>query len=62
MKYTLFALLSLLFVMSCKQKQQNAPAMSEAPAQLFYNGEIIIMQSDNPQYVEAVVEQDGKIP
>ncbi|MGO3183199.1 MAG: amidohydrolase [Aequorivita sp.] len=61
MKNLLFSIIALALISSCKEKEQKVTATSEATAQLFYNGEIISMHSDNPDYLEAVVEQDGKI-
>mgnify|MGYP006279997571 CR=1 FL=1 len=41
----------------------NAPETGETatPATVYYNGDIITMEGDEPQYVEAVVVQDGLI-
>jgi len=41
----------------------NAREVSETtvPATVYYNGDIITMEGDEPQYVEAVVVQDGLI-
>ncbi|WP_026451548.1 amidohydrolase [Aequorivita capsosiphonis] len=61
MKNLLFTLIVLTVVSSCKEKEKEIPTSSEAAAQLFYNGEILSMQADKPDYLEAVVEQDGKI-
>lgn len=61
MKNLIIPIILLVFVASCKNSDQKTKASSEASAQLFYNGEILTMQSDKPEYVEAIVEQDGKI-
>lgn len=44
---------------SCKEKSSVSNA--ESSAEIYHNGEIITMNSDQPEYVEAVVTQDGKI-
>jgi predicted amidohydrolase YtcJ len=42
--------------------QENAKLVSNSLQQtLFYGGDIITMQGDQPEYVEAVMERDGKI-
>lgn len=56
MKVTLYVLL-LFSLISCKK--DISP--SEESSQLFFNGEIITMENDSVQYVEAIVEQNGKI-
>ena len=61
MKKLLISLLILAFTFSCKEKDEKVDNTSEVNAQLFYNGNIITMDSEEPEYVEAVVEQDGKI-
>lgn len=61
MKNLLFSLIVLTVISSCKEKEQKVAETSEAASQLYYNGEILSMQSDIPQYEEAVVEQNGKI-
>lgn len=60
-KFLLF-LLTLFAVYSCQQSDSTSNnSKTTTPAQLFYNGNILTMQSDKPIYTEAVVEQDGKI-
>lgn len=62
MKNLLLTLITLILVSSCKQKnQESAETNSQEPTQLFYNGEIITMDSEEASYAEAVVEQEGKI-
>ena len=56
MKITLYVLF-LFSLISCKK--DISP--SEESSQLFFNGEIITMENDSVQYVEAIVEQNGKI-
>lgn len=51
----LFFALSLLFACNAETKQ------SENTATVYYNGDIITMEGEIPNYAEAVVEQDGKI-
>lgn len=57
---TIFILLSLTFVLSCKDKQKTAGTANDV-SQLFFNGDILTMDSATPEYVEAVVEQNSKI-
>lgn len=61
MKKILFPIILLAIVMSCKEKEEKILNTSQTATQLFYNGEILSMASEIPQYEEAVVEQDGKI-
>ena len=56
MKIT-FYLVLLFSLFSCKKGITPA----EESSQLFFNGEIITMENDSVQYVEAIVEQNGKI-
>jgi len=51
-------LLSTLFACtpSSTDKQTDTPS-----ATLYFNGDILTMEGDEPEYVEALVEQDGKI-
>lgn len=53
-----FCYLLLIFsLFSCKKGIEPA----EESSQLFFNGDIITMENDSVQYVEALVEQNGKI-
>ena len=56
MKITFYIVL-LFSLFSCKKGITPA----EESSQLFFNGEIITMENDSVQYVEAIVEQNGKI-
>ena len=56
----LIALLGLLIFSSCDRVQKETPS-EENTAVVFYNGDIITMEGDEPEYVEAVVVKDGKI-
>ncbi|WP_274474559.1 amidohydrolase [Mangrovimonas aestuarii] len=61
-----FVFVISLLLISCnsKSKKGDVEAVAE-PYQLqqtiFYNGDIITMEGDEPQYVEAVVQREGKI-
>ena len=50
-------------IVSCKvNNNQHDEELTEAPNQtVYYNGDIVTMVGDTPQYVEAVVQDDGKI-
>ncbi|AFL80284.1 putative TIM-barrel fold metal-dependent hydrolase [Aequorivita sublithincola DSM 14238] len=63
MKYTLYIVIAVAFFYSCKNEStsKSVDTTSEASSQLYFNGDIITMNSDTPEYVEAVVEQKGKI-
>lgn len=53
--YKCFALLMLVFTIGCNKKVDN-------PADVIYfGGDIITMENDNPAYAEAVAVKDGKI-
>ena len=39
----------------------SLPLMAEATQTLYYGGNIITMEGDKPNYVEAVIQRDGKI-
>ena len=56
MKFSFYFIL-FFCLFSCKKGIEP----SEESSQLFFNGEIITMENDSVQYVEAVVEQNGKI-
>ena len=58
-KTILFVLLSALFL-SCQTKDKEHTGES-ASQTIFYGGDIITMQGDTPQYVEAVVSEGEKI-
>lgn len=61
MKNILFSLLILALISSCKDKNNKVSDSSETAFQLYYNGNILTMESEKPEYAEAVVTQDGKI-
>ncbi|MHA7130651.1 amidohydrolase [Algoriphagus namhaensis] len=56
----LFVLALSGFLLACKPGSSNAP-VSENPATVYFNGDILTMQGIEPSYVEALVERDGKI-
>ncbi len=64
LKTVLLAILALL-VFSCNNKNKNKQEAKAEPYQLqqtiYYGGDIITMESDQPQYAEAVVQREGKI-
>lgn len=63
MKKTLLILSVITTFFSCKdaEKKVDKTMSSTETSQLFFNGDIITMNSDTPEYAEAVVEQNGKI-
>ena len=60
MKKILYSLFAICFLYSCASEQKNENGKS-GQAQLFHNGDILTMDSAAPTYVEALVEQGGKI-
>ena len=66
MKYSIsfFLALSILFF-SCKESSEKKEGAVAEPYTLqqtiFYGGDIITMEGDTPQYVEALVQREGKI-
>lgn len=61
MRKLIFTLItSSLLLVSCKSTD-NETAINVGASQLFYNGEILTMQDDEPVYAEAIVEQNGRI-
>ncbi|MDX2133300.1 MAG: amidohydrolase [Saprospiraceae bacterium] len=49
-----------IFIVSCNQSaKQNKPA--DAADAIYYGGEIITMEGESPEYVEAIAIKDGKI-
>lgn len=63
MKKLTFTIFILTALFGCNQnvKESNMAASATQVPQLFYNGDIITMASETPEYTEAIVEQDGKI-
>lgn len=58
MKNILYILLGFILLFSCKPADNSK---NETEAKLFFNGEILTMDSDEPTYAEAIVAKDGKI-
>lgn len=59
----LFFILSAFLLSSCNEssnKSKNSNA-SEEPTKIYFNGDIITMEGESPQYLEAVVVAGGKI-
>jgi predicted amidohydrolase YtcJ len=48
-------------IYSCNQSKKSNETSERASATIFYNGDIITMVGDAPQYVEALVQREGKI-
>ncbi|MGJ5640566.1 amidohydrolase [Formosa sp. S-31] len=66
MKPVLFLQIVLISILnaSCSgslKKEVNPEGETKASSLLFFNGDIITMEGDRPQYAEAVIESDGKI-
>ena len=62
LKNTLPLILALFVIYSCKnEKQAHDAADNNALATVYYGGDIITMSGNTPEYVDALVERDGKI-
>lgn len=64
MKKTLILAISTLILLSCSQTDKNSSSSEgseSSSATVYYNGSIITMEGDEPVYVEALVEKDGRI-
>lgn len=67
MKKLLTAVILALSITSCSKQQDTASPESKdqssgnSTAVMFYNGDIITMEGEQPQYAEALVVKDGKI-
>lgn len=55
MKNLLFVIAALVILTGCKPQPEKAADI------IYYGGDIITMEGDSPQYVEAVAVKDGKI-
>ncbi|MCF1713251.1 amidohydrolase [Flavihumibacter sp. RY-1] len=58
--HILIALAALIYI-ACNNNQPSTEPVSESGATLYYGGNISTMEGNEPEYVEALVEQDGKI-
>lgn len=56
MKNLILLLLLLTFSFACSQKEEN-----DSLSTMYFGGEIITMEGDEPIYAEALVEREGKI-
>ena len=63
MKNAIFAVIAVMIFNSCKQKEiaKDNTVDSNAVSNLYFNGNIITMDSTSAKYVEAIVESQGKI-
>ena len=61
MKKAALFMLSLTLLFGCGQTDKKMGTEEDSEAQLYYNGHIITMETDEINYAEAVVEQNGKI-
>ncbi|WOD44561.1 amidohydrolase [Hwangdonia lutea] len=60
MKKIVLVLLVSALVIGCKDIKKTE-VLGNEPAQLFFNGDILTMDSEKPEYAEAIVEKNGKI-
>ena len=59
-KFLIMTILIAIVFISCNQTKKETSVV-EKTATIYYNGDIITMESDEPTYAEAVVEENGKI-
>jgi len=61
-RFNLFSIVitCIALLMGCSQETRKTPISLKSNS-LWYGGSIITMEGDSPQYVEAVIEGDGKI-
>lgn len=59
-KYLITTILIAIVFTSCNQTKKET-SIAEKTATIYYNGDIITMESEKPTYAEAVVEENGKI-
>jgi outer membrane murein-binding lipoprotein Lpp len=52
--------LAVLLLLGCANSSKHSQNETQA-ANLYFNGNIITMDTEEPMYAEAIVEQDGKI-
>jgi len=59
----LFFILSAVLLSSCNEssKKSKNSNTSDESTKIYFNGDIITMEGENPKYSEAVVEANGKI-
>ncbi|MCK5880826.1 MAG: hypothetical protein KAG18_03060, partial [Sinobacterium sp.] len=58
MKITLPSIVMLIGLSAVSMAQASKPVPEQT---LYFGGDIITMQGDKPEYVEAVIERNGKI-
>jgi predicted amidohydrolase YtcJ len=61
MKQPLLLLAFLFLMASCGDQTKQPAAEAGSTATMYYGGDIITMEGDQPQYVESVVVKDGRI-
>ncbi|UXX79009.1 amidohydrolase [Reichenbachiella carrageenanivorans] len=59
-KFLIMTILIAIVFICCNQTKKETSVV-EKTATIYYNGDIITMESDEPTYAEAVVEENGKI-
>ncbi|WP_215224088.1 amidohydrolase [Echinicola shivajiensis] len=57
----LLFILSAAFLFSCNSKQSQEESTDQSNETIYHGGDIITMAGEAPNYVEALVEKDGKI-
>lgn len=64
MRFNIFISILLLPFLSCKQESDKTEVNAERnqlKRTIYFGGDILTMEGDEPQYVEAVVEREGEI-
>lgn len=63
-RLALISLTTVLLITSCQDKKQKVTPVAEPyllKQTIYYGGDILTMEGDEPQYAEAVVQREGKI-
>lgn len=61
MKFQRLLLALLLYAAACGETNQQPAEAASSAATMYYNGDIVTMEGDEPRYVESVVVKNGRI-
>ena len=57
----LIPVLAMLLIASCNRDQNKKSANAGSTAKVYYNGDILTMEGEEPEYVDALVVREGKV-
>ncbi|HFB99840.1 MAG TPA: amidohydrolase, partial [Phaeodactylibacter sp.] len=60
-QFSTLAIVIFIFFFSCTHEQKENTKSTHLEPTIYYGGDLLTMQGDQPKYVEAVVTQSGKI-